>query len=108
MRARPCAVDSGTPSFFAIVDIPRRPPEDDPRIKARVNTAGRLGFIFGCIAALAAFVAINLWSSPGNRDFLAVATVVLMAALNIPIGIALGLWSERVTRPKRPKGKGRK
>lgn len=107
MRARACAVDSGTTSFWAIVDIPRRPPDDDPRIKARVSTAGRLGFVFGSVAALAA-IAINLWRSPGNRDFLAVATAVLMAALNIPLGIALGLWSEKVTRPKRPKGKGRK
>jgi hypothetical protein len=92
---------------LTIVDIPRRPPDDDPRIKARVNTAGRLGFVFGCIAAIAA-ITINLWRSPGNRDFLTVATAVLMAALNVPLGIALGLWSEKITRPKRPKGKGRK
>jgi hypothetical protein len=107
MRARPCSVDSGTTSFLAIVDIPRRPPDDDPRIKARVSTAGRLGFVFGCIAAIAA-ITINLWRSPGDRDFLTVATAVLMAALNVPLGIALGLWSEKITRPKRPKGKGRK
>lgn len=89
------------------MDIPRRPPDDDPRIKARVNTAGRLGFIFGCVAALAA-IAINLWRSSGDRSVLAVAAAVLMAALNIPLGIALGLWSEKITRPKRPKGKGRR
>ena len=107
MRARAVTSWQRHHQFLAIVDIPRRPPDDDPRIKARVSTAGRLGFSFGCIAALAA-IAINLWRSPGNRDFLAVATAVLMAALNIPLGIALGLWSEKVTRPKRPKGKGRK
>ena len=72
-----------------------------------MNNAGRLGFIFGCVAALAA-ITINLWRSSADKSFLAVATAVLMAALNIPLGIALGLWSEKVTRPKRPKGKGRK
>ena len=107
MHARAVRARPRHHQFLAIVDIPRRPPDDDPRIKARVNTAGRLGFVFGCVAAFAA-IAINLWRSPGNRDFLAVATAVLMAALNIPLGIALGLWSEKVTRPKRPKGKGRK
>jgi hypothetical protein len=90
-----------------IVDIPRRPPDDDPRIKARVNTAGRFGFVLGCIAAIAA-IAINVWRSSGDRSFLALATAVLMAALNVPLGIALGLWGEKITRPKRPKGKGRR
>ena len=86
------------------MDIPRRPPEDDPRIKSRVNTAGRFGFALGCIAAIAA-ISINLWRSSGEWNFLALATAVLMAALNVPLGIMLGLWGEKVTRPKRPKGK---
>jgi hypothetical protein len=107
MRARAVPGRHRHNQFLATVDIPRRPPDDDPRIKARVSTAGRLGFVFGCVAAIAA-ITINLWRSPGERDFLTVATAVLMAALNIPLGIALGLWSEKVTRPKRPKGKGRK
>ena len=86
------------------MDIPRRPPEDDPQIKSRVNTAGRFGFALGCIAAIAA-ISINLWRSSGEWNFLALATAVLMAALNVPLGIMLGLWGEKVTRPKRPKGK---
>ena len=86
------------------MDIPRRPPEDDPQIKARQDTAGRFGFVLGCIAAVAA-IAINLWRSSGQWTFLSLAMAVLMAALNIPLGIMLGLWGEKLTRPKRPKGK---
>lgn len=86
------------------MDIPRRPPEDDPHIKARVNTAGRFGFALGCIAAIAA-ITINFYRSPGDWGFLSATTAVLMAALNVPLGIMLGLWGEKLTRPKRPKGK---
>lgn len=86
------------------MDIPRRPSEDDPRIKARQHTAGRFGFALGCVAAVAA-VAINLWRSPGDWSFVSLAIAVLMGALNVPLGIMLGLWSEKITRPKRPKGK---
>jgi hypothetical protein len=86
------------------VDIPRRPPEDDPQVKARQDTAGRFGFILGCIAAIAA-ITINFYRSQTDWGVLSMMTTVLMAALNVPLGIALGLWGERVTRPKRPKGK---
>ena len=89
---------------FYRVDIPRRPPEDDPKIKARVDTAGRFGFALGCIAAVAA-ITINFWRSSGEWTFLSMATAVLMAALNVPLGIMLGLWGEKLTRPTRPKGK---
>ena len=86
------------------MDIPRRPPEDDPQIKARVDTAGRFGFVLGCIAAIAA-IAINVWRSPADWSVLTMTIAVLMAALNVPLGIWLGLWGEKLTRPKRPKGK---
>jgi hypothetical protein len=86
------------------VDIPRRPPEDDPQVKARVDTAGRFGFALGCLAAIAA-IWINFWRSNGEWTWVSMAMAVLMAALNVPLGIMLGLWGEKITRPRRPKGK---
>ena len=83
------------------MDIPRLPPEDDPRIKARQNVAGRFGFILGCIAAASA-IGINLYRAPRPWDPMAVVLAVLMAALNMPLGIMLGLLGEKITRPKRP------
>jgi hypothetical protein len=82
------------------VDIPRLPPEDDPRIKARQNLAGRFGFILGCIAAASA-IGINLYRAARPWDVTAVILAVLMAALNMPLGIMLGLLGEKLTRPKR-------
>jgi len=87
-------------SFPCNVDIPRLPPEDDPRIKARQNVAGRFGFILGCIAAASA-IGINLYRAPRPWDVVAVILAVLMAALNMPLGIMLGLLGEKITRPKR-------
>lgn len=84
------------------MDIPRRPPEDDPAIKARQDAAGRFGFALGCIAAVAAVV-INLWRAPRPWEWTGLALAVLMAALNIPLGIFIGLVGEKVTRPKRRK-----
>ena len=81
------------------MDLPRRKPEDDPRIKARIDAAGRFGFTLGCIAAVAA-VTINLIRAPRPYSFLSLVLAVLMAALNIPFGIMLGLLGERLTRPK--------
>lgn len=86
------------------MDIPRRPPEDDPRIKARQNAAGRFGFALGIIAAAAA-IAINLWNAPRPWEWTGLALAILMAALNVPLGIFLGLMGEKLTRKKRPKGK---
>jgi len=85
------------------VDSPRQhrePPrgDRDALIKARQNVAGRFGFILGCIAAVAA-ATINLWRAPRPFTLASVALAVLMAALNIPFGIALGLLGERITRP---------
>ena len=82
------------------MDIPRLPPEDDPRIKARQSVAGRFGFILGCIAAASA-IGINLYRAPRPWDLLAVMIAVLMAALNMPLGILLGLLGEKLTRPRR-------
>ena len=81
------------------MDLPRRKPEDDPRIKARIEAAGRFGFTLGCIAAVAA-VTINLIRAPRPYSFISLLLAVLMAALNIPFGIMLGLLGERLSRPK--------
>ena len=86
------------------MDIPRRSPDDDPQVKARQNAAGRFGFILGCIAAISA-IGINLWRAPRPLDVLSLVMAVLMAALNMPLGIMLGLLGEKWTRPRRPKGK---
>jgi hypothetical protein len=69
------------------VDLPRRKPEDDPRIKARID------------AAVAA-VTINLIRAPRPYSAISLILAVLMAALNVPFGIMLGLLGERLTRPK--------
>jgi hypothetical protein len=85
------------------VDRPRRdqrPPsgDRDALIKTRQNIAGRFGFVLGCIAAAAA-ATINLWREPRPLSLASIALAVLMAALNIPLGIAMGLLGERITRP---------
>jgi len=83
------------------MDILRNPPnpERDAAIKARQDFAGRTGFIFGCTAAIAA-VTIMIVRADQAFTFLSLTTAVLMAALNLPIGILLGLFGERITRPK--------
>ena len=83
------------------MDIPRNPPnpERDAAIKARQDLAGKFGFILGCIAAIVA-VTINLLRAPHPYSFVSMALAVLMAALNMPVGIMLGLAAERITRPK--------
>ena len=73
---------------------------DDQETKARQSLAGRFGFILGCLAAVAA-ASINLWRAPRPFTVASVALAVLMAALNVPIGIALGLLGERLTRPRK-------
>jgi hypothetical protein len=83
------------------MDIPRRTPEDDAHIKARQDVAGRFGFILGCIAAAVALV-IDMMRAPRPLTFISLALAVLMAALNLPLGIILGLLGERATR-RRPK-----
>jgi hypothetical protein len=83
------------------VDIPRNPPdpERDAEIRARQDLAGKFGFTLGCIAAVIA-VSLELWFTVWPLTFLSFATAVLMAALNMPFGIILGLAGERLTRPK--------
>ena len=85
------------------MDVPRRKPEDDPEIKARQDAAGRTGFILGLLAAVAAVV-INLARAERPYDFLSLLVAVLMAALNVPFGIALALLAEKWTRPRTGKG----
>jgi len=83
------------------VDIQRHPrnPDREAIVKARQDTAGRFGFILGCLASVAA-VSINLYRAPRPYSFVALAFAILMAALNMPIGIGLGLLGERITRPR--------
>jgi len=71
--------------------------ENDAELKARQNIAGRFGFVIGCIAAVAALT-INLWRAPRPFSVWSIVLAVLMAALNVPLGIALGLLAERITR----------
>lgn len=77
-----------------------RAPRNEAEIKARQSLAGRFGFVLGCIAAVVA-ATINLWRAPRPFTLASVALAVLMAALNIPFGIALGLLGERITRPRK-------
>jgi hypothetical protein len=86
------------------VDLPRRKPEDDPAIKARLNMAGRTGFILGCIAAVVALI-INLSQMPRPFDLLSLLVAVLISALSVPLGITLGLLAEKWTRPRTTKSK---
>lgn len=68
-------------------------------IRARQNAAGRFGFVLGCIAAVIA-ASLNIYRAPRPLSALTVALAVLMAALNIPLGIAFGLIGERLSRGK--------
>ena len=85
------------------MDIPRRHPDDDPLVKARQDTAGKLGLILGIIAAVSA-ITIILVRTRGPWEPTAVAFAVLTATLNVPLWIMLGLLGEKWTRP-RPKRK---
>jgi len=74
--------------------------EHDPRlasVRERKQVAGRIGFGMGCVAAAVAAI-INFLRAPRPLTLGLVILILLMAALNIPIGIALGLLGERVTR----------
>jgi hypothetical protein len=97
--------------FVELISFPRVSPRDhsrnepprggdDQQIKARQSVAGRFGFILGCVAAVVA-ATINLWRAPRPFTVASVALAVLMAALNVPFGIALGLLGERLTRPRK-------
>jgi carbamate kinase len=69
----------------------------DAEVDERRQMAGRIGFSMGCIAALVA-AAINFVRAPRPLSAGISVLIVLVAALNIPLGIAIGLLGERVTR----------
>jgi uncharacterized membrane protein len=69
----------------------------DPELKARRQMAGRVGFIMGCIAAIVA-ATINFVRAPRPLSAGIALLIVLVAALNIPLGIAIGLLGERLSR----------
>ena len=74
----------------------------DPRaseFQARRQTAGRVGFAMGCVAAVVA-AAINFTRAPRPLTLGVTLLIVLVAALNIPLGIAVGLVGERLSRPR--------
>jgi hypothetical protein len=77
------------------VTSPRDPLRDDVRVRKQV--AGRIGFTMGCIAAAVA-AAINFVRAPRPLTLGLGLLIVLVAALNIPLGIAMGLLGEWVTR----------
>jgi hypothetical protein len=70
----------------------------EKQIKARKSVAGRFGFILGCIAAIVA-LSVNLYRAPRPLTLSSVMLASLMAALNVPLGIAFGLLGERLSRP---------
>lgn len=74
---------------------PRDPLRED--LHARKEIAGRIGFTMGCIAAVVA-ATINFVRAPRPLTLSIGLLIVLVAALNIPLGIAMGLLGERVTR----------
>lgn len=87
--------------FSDSVDILRNPPnpERDAAIKGRQDVAGRLGFILGCCAAVTS-AAWELYRLPQPIEFLTMLMAILFAALNMPVGIMLGLAGEKMTRPR--------
>lgn len=73
----------------------RDPLRDD--VHTRKQIAGRIGFSMGCVAALVA-AAINFIRAPRPLTLGLSLLIVLVAALNIPLGIAMGLLGEWITR----------
>lgn len=69
----------------------------NPEVEARRQTAGRVGFLMGCIAAIVA-ATINFVRAPRPVSPGIALLIVLVAALNIPLGIAIGLVGERLSR----------
>ena len=65
--------------------------------RARKQTAGRVGFAMGCVAAVVA-AGINFARAPQPITLGVGLLIVLVAALNIPLGIAIGLVGERLSR----------
>jgi len=65
--------------------------------RERKQTAGRIGLAMGCVAAVVA-AGINFYRAPRPITLGVAALIVLVAALNIPLGIAIGLFGERLSR----------
>lgn len=74
-----------------------QPDFTEEEIAARKQLAGKFGFILGCVAAVFAF-GIELFLAPKPLTTMPVITAALMAAINVPLGITLGLVGERMTR----------
>ena len=74
-------------------------PPTDEETKRRVDVAGRFGFVLGLVAAILAF-AISTFRAPKPMSGLAILTAALMAAINVPLGIAMALLGEKLTRGK--------
>ena len=72
---------------------------DEKEIDARKNAAGRFGFLLGCVAGILAF-GIEVFIAPKPMSGMTILTAGLMAALNVPLGIALGLLGEKMTRSR--------
>lgn len=63
----------------------------------RKQAAGRIGVSMGSVAAVVAAI-LNLYRAPRPITMGIGVLIVLVAALNIPLGIAVGLLGERLTR----------
>jgi len=72
-------------------------------IASRKQVAGRIGFVMGCIAAVVA-ITINVMRASRPYSLGLVALIVLVAALNVPLGIAMGLLGERLSRRSSDEG----
>jgi len=70
---------------------------ESAELRARKQTAGRVGFAMGCVAAIVA-AGINFARAPRPVTLGVGLLIVLVAALNIPLGIAVGLLGERFSR----------
>ena len=68
-----------------------------PELRSRRQAAGRVGFIMGCIAAIVA-ATINFARAPRPLSAGIGLLILVIAALNIPLGIAIGLLGERLSR----------
>jgi hypothetical protein len=68
-----------------------------PGVAERQNIAGRAGFALGCLAFAITSV-LNLMRAPRPLSLGVVILSLLIAALNIPLGIGLALLVERLTR----------
>jgi hypothetical protein len=71
--------------------------QPSPEILQRKNVAGRVGLLLGCLAAVIA-ATLNLVRAPRPLSMGVILLSVLIAALNIPLGIGLALLVERLSR----------